>query len=450
MDRRIKSAIVSLLILLLPSVALLAQDALFSGYFTERYQYRYRLNPAIQNNEGFLAPPVLGGLYADVRSNADLSTFLYLKSNGEFTSFLSPSVNREEFLSGINGAARLSHSSDVTILAFGIKKDRTYHTFEITTNTASSGYIPEEILNFLKEPCGDLSSGLHGTITGTAITAYGYSHKVNDRFSIGARTKFILGLSDYSIHVYDISFYPKDNNLWKTETDGEASAAGLMQLTKSDNKLSVNILGFNKYEPSYGGALDLGFVYRISDWLTVSGSMTDLGLINWKNVTTSSSSGSGFYEKNNDFDETSNAKEQISDIIDALEQGIDFGAVSQHSSRSSMLSPTVHLGCQFSIPDINSLSFGLLDSYRTDRQCSWNEIRLSTNFSPATWFSMSANVAESPFGISTGALFYFHGKELNLFMGTDDFMNFPTIRKEGIPIRRLSGNISIGIIYSGK
>ena len=56
--------------------AMLAQQHTYSGYFLDGYTYRYQMNPAMDNDDNFVAMPALGNLNISMQGNLHLKNVL--------------------------------------------------------------------------------------------------------------------------------------------------------------------------------------------------------------------------------------------------------------------------------------------------------------------------------------------------------------------------------------
>jgi len=112
-----------------------------------------------------------------------------------------------------------------------------------------------------------------------------------DRFTFGAKLKILGGLSNFSsgnavasVHTDDASVY--ELNL---ATDYSINSAGLINVTGLEGDggdLDISTTDMDAMDALFGQnkgvAFDLGVTFRVNDKLELSGSILDLGGINWK------------------------------------------------------------------------------------------------------------------------------------------------------------------------
>ena len=105
MKTYIKATALSLVLALNISSAKAQNTA--TGYFTEGNLYRHEMNPALDNEQGYVAIPVLGNVTTTMRSNLAVDNIFFVR-NGHMTTLLNPNVSVSDVMSGINDNNRVS------------------------------------------------------------------------------------------------------------------------------------------------------------------------------------------------------------------------------------------------------------------------------------------------------------------------------------------------------
>jgi hypothetical protein len=77
---------------------------------------------------------------------------------------------------------------------------------------------------------------------------------------------------------------------------------------------------------------------------------------------------------------------------------------------------------------------------RFDGDYSWNEARLSANWTPLNWLDGGVNLAINTFAASAGWVLNIHPNGFNFYLGMDHILGKQS--KEGIP---LSSNASVNV-----
>ena len=140
---------IALSICLAGAVSAVAQNT-NSGYFTENYTYRYQLNPAMANDDNFIAMPGVGNLNAAMRGTVGIDNILY-NINGETTTFLNPLVDAGEFLNGLNDVNRIGADIKIGLLSAGFKAFNGYNTVSLNVRGNMNTRLPKTLFSFLKE-----------------------------------------------------------------------------------------------------------------------------------------------------------------------------------------------------------------------------------------------------------------------------------------------------------
>ena len=442
-------------ILCLISFSGMAQT-LRSSYFLERMPYRYRLNPALINDYGYFSFPVLGNVAIGVNSNMALSKFLYPRGN-ELVTGLHPSIPADEFLGGLKNKNHLDLDIDMTLLSFGFFAFNGFNTFDISLKSQTSIYLPKDLFTFLKTGQGDGGPAEYdfGNIAAQSNNyvelALGHAHRLNERLTIGARLKVLVGAGNIDARIDRMQITMSDD-IWKIRSYGYAnlSVAGVT-LEKDENG---DISGFEYDTPGiagFGGAVDLGATYKLMDNLTLSMALTDLGFIKWnENLRGVTPEGAfdfdGFKHLGAEDDENGNNAfdDETDKIGDDLEALAKFKEDKAPSSRSTMLRTTLNIGAEYGILN-NKISFGLLSSTRFSSIKIRTELMATANFRPAKWFMAAINGSVSNTGSSWGALINLCPRGINFFVGTDYVVSKFT--PQYVPVNRPKLNLNFGINF---
>lgn len=116
----------------------------------------------------------------------------------------------------------------------------------------------------------------------------GFATEFAEKFSVGGRMKLLFGIADISTNVGSLNLTTNPENYFIT-------ADADFQLRKATNLFEYDTYGdsivthfdgdgFKKAASSFGNfgiGLDLGFTYNITDKISASIAVTDLGFINW-------------------------------------------------------------------------------------------------------------------------------------------------------------------------
>lgn len=449
---KLKKLIISAVLLAIGVVAV-AQNTR-SAYFTDGYLYRYQQNPAFENERNFIAIPALGNVNAGVNGNLRLDDILY-NIDGQTTTFLNPQVDAKEFLDAVGDKSRFGSDLKIGLLAVGFKAFKGYNTISINARANAQTHIPTTFFSLLKEGIENKVydiSDLRAHADAYLEIALGHSHKINEKWRMGATMKFLLGGANIDADL-NKAHLALGENTWDIVVDGQmqSSVKGL-EYTHGHNSttgheyvdgMDVDGAGLN----GFGMAFDLGAEFKLNkDW-TFSASILDLGFINWNNNLLASTNGvkefqTDKYTFNVDDEMENNFDDEFDKIQDDLSALYELEDMGDQGSRSKMLAATINIGAEYNLPVYRNLSFGLLNTTRLQGDYTWTEFRLSANVNPVKAFSAGANVVTGTFGWGFGWIMNLNVPGFNFFVGMDHMMT--KLAKQGVPMSA-NANLNLGI-----
>jgi hypothetical protein len=413
-----------LLLLTLVPAGVRAQD-LESGYFLGGNPYAFRLNPAFQSERNILSI-ALAGTGATIWSNLGASTFLYPNDNGYLYTFLNDRVSASEFLGKIGQRNVLGADARVNLLTIGFWADRRFFTLDFNLRSLNSASIPRDVFRFLKDDMTGAFdfSGLGFRAYELAEAAFGWSKNYDNVFNVGFRVKALVGAAEVEMAMKRMQL-SMNGNKWEIQAQGylHASSPSLSVSTLENGDLDIESLSFreNTYGPAgFGGAVDLGASWNVLPELTLSASLLDLGAIRWNReisgVTPEMSytwepsqdegQGSGDWEE-----EISGSVEEITDVL-SFQRAAEKGAF-------AMMPVQLLLGAEYRMPFYDRLSVGALYMGRFGNAFNRQSGRVSLNWNPLSWMSMSTGATLNRLGESFSFAFNLHPAGINLMFGCD-------------------------------
>lgn len=199
--KKIYSKIAALALMLAPAGAI-AQN-LESGFFTDGYLYRHEMNPAIENSRNYVAMPFLGNINVGMSGNIGIRDVLFNR-NGRTVLYTNPQVDAAEFMNGIGNRNRINSDFKIQLLGAGFKAWGGYNTIGINIRGNASTIIPKSIFditkNGLKNQTYDISD-LNAHAHSYAEIALGHSRKINEKWRVGAKFKFLIGAGNVDANV---------------------------------------------------------------------------------------------------------------------------------------------------------------------------------------------------------------------------------------------------------
>lgn len=446
------------LLVLTMTVPVFAQHNHRTGYFLDGYTYKYKINPAFGADRGYFAIPVAGFTSVAVESPLTLSSLLYPTGNdGELVTFLHPSVASEDVLKGVKTMNPINVNADLSLLSFGFNTRKSFHTLDLSLKADARVNVPGALFSWAKETTEVLDmSKLALNADARLELSYGYSRAILKNARFGFRIKLLAGLAKARYMMDNLNLVAAQDK-WTVESAGSGYyAAPLPLLTEGADRRISGIDVPNDYHEiiddvlaarNIGAAIDLGFSIDVIRYLTISASLTDLGVMGWNNVSMLASPDKswtydGFEGIGN---EEMDLNEQFGVLGDELLDLVYPRVTSEGAKKVEMLSMTVHLGVELRMPFWQRLSAGVLGSARIDGPYSWYEGRASVNCALFRWFSFSGSYAYSTFGESYGAALNIHPKGLNLFVGLDSFKPLMNVTRQYVPIDSFNTNVTLGL-----
>lgn len=466
-----KKTIIFIIAALAATGSAFAQQTFRSTYFLDGYNLRHEFNPAFMSETSYFSLPVMGAFNLETQSNMGVNTFLY-PVNGQLTTFMNPAVSADEFLGKLKDKNQFNLDSRISMLSLGIRAGKSSFTFDVNMRTSTAFNLPYSLFDFMKNAGKSQSydvSDLSARFNSRMEWAFGYSRNITDRLNVGARVKVLVGLvnAEATIDRMDIRM---TEDKWSIQSLGTLKASSFLDIpTKGesgvelDDPSDADLIDFDNIDSKengsiisgFGAAIDLGAEMEVIDGLKVSLSINDLGYMSWKNTVVARTSGDGwsfdgFDNISLDGGKENSIKNQFEDLTDDMMDMFDFRRTEKDGTEGGMISATLNIGAEYTLPFYRGLSAGLLNSTYINGSFSWSETRLFANLKPVNWFSCSANCGMSKFGTTFGAALGFHAPGFSIFLGTDH-LNLNLAKASGAilyPYKKLNTNINFGISFN--
>lgn len=438
-------------------------------YFLDKNPTLHQLNPAYRPEGRFyIGMPGLSSMYFNVGNNCltfeDVFQGKTIDGKKQTVSFLSRYADNgiDNFLDAMNNNLRVYTDYNMTLLSFGLRfKEKHYVTFGLSNRAEVQLSIPKAIPQVLLKGNSDVDAKQSFDIEDfTAIAslyseiALGYSQQYNEKLSLGAKYKLLLGHANVHTDFKDMSL-TIDKDEWKLTGDGSVDmAVPCLSLkrtadgTLDDAEFDEDASASDFVSPSgIGAAFDLGATYKLLPELTLSASVLDLGFIRWnKNLHS--------LQKKRDF-VFNGVVYEISDR-DTVDYGKEYEEIIDHmytvddktSAYNSWLTAKVLLGAEYGVWN-NKMTFGLLSKTAILQRKMYEELMLSANFKPWRIFSaaLSYSLLDGEWhnlGLATN----FNFGPVNYYLAMDQI---PLTYAKGdglmIPTKTRGVNFSMGMNY---
>lgn len=453
-----------------------------TSYFMEGTHYRQQLNPALTPTKGYFNIPVIGAVNATVGSTSlGYQDIIDIIDNGD------DFYTKPDFMNRLKENNKLNVNFSTEILSAGWYKGKNFWSFNVGVRTDIGANLTKKMFSFLNEmetveenwrnSSYDISNQ-QLNINAYAEVGLGLSRQINDRLTVGARVKALLGVGNMELKLNNVAMSANlptdqqiakwsDQNYWTNMSPEDATAAAL-DLQKKFNNYHANLnvgaelkssfkgLELVQDEPGkdyvsdfdfdagkigiagYGFGIDLGASYKIMDNLTVSASVLDLGFISWSKSSTKIASANpepinlqgskyaAMIDMNDPVNSVVGALNQLDTDAREYESLVTEGDVLNYDmlqlkvaeaqeSRKSRLASTIVVGAEYGFFN-NKLAVGALSTTRFVQPDALTELTLSANYRPKSWF----NVAFSYSIIQSAGKSFGLGLKLGpVFLGTD-------------------------------
>ncbi len=389
--KSLKNIIYSIIVLFYFCQSVDAQDNTL--YFMDRIPQTKYVNPAIMPAcKWYIGFPGISNLQFKASNNGFTYNDLIHKGTGVRKDSLIIDINN--LLDKIYDKNFFQADLNEEILSFGfLLKEDYYFNFFIANRTTARISYPKEMLDFIVKGNGNEYLGKTASFEGLGLDVmnyneygFGYSQQVLENLSVGATIKILQGVTNVYTEKADITI-TTDSVDWKIDNQSNTiinvsapmtvglDTAGYVDFNSIEFKSNDYVKDFvlNK---NFGVSLDFGAVYKFSERITLSASITDIGFINWKTNPHNFKSNAGYQYLGfdlTDYDE---------------EVGIDFESMydslfsltnTKHSTDAytTWLNPRVFLGGYYNFDD--NFYFGALSQIRFFEKSVHPSLSLSAN-----------------------------------------------------------------------
>ena len=442
----------TLFTLLALAVALpLGAQSFQESLFLNHYRLGFRYNPALQSSTDFLSVGEYSGLSAN---NVGATAFLY-EREGRLVSAFHPLVYSKDFLSALKDINITQSYLNYSLFSYGFHSQNAFHTVELGVRGMSSVAVPKDYFRLLKEGGEDLFS-LGGTrLQGRlyAELSYGYSRKIGDHLSLGARAKLLLGLygADYNLRRFDLNV---SEDGWQAQLDAQLDVTSRSGKMQSSEEGYLQLLNWKKKDkwalPSGAGlAVDLGLLWEPAEGLQVSASVTDLGGLLWYYGNAGASTGDyTFTGLSNIGMEELNVEGLVSQALSIGTDLFDNVALKTVPRRIAWdaLPFQANLGVRYKMPFYQALSLGATGNYAAYPGLPYWETRAVMALNPLSWLDGCFSFGTGSLGLTWGASLQVSLWNFRLHAGIQNGFG-GTVRYRSTPLEANAKTFVIGLTY---
>lgn len=345
------------------------QDGNNTSYFLSNLPQQYRLNPAYQPEyKVFVGLPVLSGISLNyLNSSFGVEDLLKKRQDSVY-------MDIDKFYKSLRKRNFISVDNVNSILSVGVKAKSWYVTFDVAEKNDFLFRVNKDIFTFIKEGNANyvgktMDFGKLG-LNGNAYLefAVGLSKKVNDKLTVGARAKYLMGIanvdmtdSEMGIETATDAEYIKLNSKQKIRMSAPVKFTNLPpvgQYIDWDNfdveTDDLSVSSFLNVKNS-GFGVDLGGEYKFNDKIKFFASLTDLGFIHWGSNVYNFNQDASFKWEGVDASNSINGNnpgykkidDALDDLVDSLKN--NFRLQEGGSAYTTMLSPKLYLGATYEL-----------------------------------------------------------------------------------------------------
>lgn len=403
------------------------------------------INPAVQGRCGvFVGLPAVSSLHLHAsNSGFTLNQLLNKQEGGGY------SVDAEHALSRLGRSNLLTTEFYATWLAIGVQRNDWYFTFTIQEkNNLAAAYSRDLVAFGLKGNTQFEGQwiDMHGTgayFNHMREFALGVSKVKSRSLTVGLKAKLLFGKLNVTTGRSQIGLFTAENtfDLLFDMDAGFRSSMPYSLVPETGNAYRVdNVYGgtfssyfFNRRNP--GLAVDLGFIYRQSDRLTLSGSLLDVGAV-WYRSNRTDYHVEGQYLYQGPAMDSAISETFFWDVFDALNENLDFTL--GQNSYVYLLDPRLYLGATYKINDrveAHALVYNRLlpRKLQTSATVSLSAKFMKTGQASVSWSYMNRSLANVGIGIAAG------DQPVQVYLVSDNLLGF------FIPMYTKNVNLRFGI-----
>lgn len=412
-----------LLALLLAGAASLQAQQTATLYFLENAPMRQTINPAFQPvSKGYLNFTPLGYMNFNAGNNSLTLSDLVFNQDGKTITALHPEADRAALLRAIKPSMLTQADMSLNLLSLGTRvKEKGYLNISIMERVEAGVSLPHGMFDFLLN--GGMTN-LEGTNTfdmaalGMQVAAYtefgvGYSHRINDKWTVGGKLKVLIGQAYVSMHFTKLQMAagPEKWNLQGYGAIQMAAPIHFENLPSEINPESIKNINTDDILPSISGiedikailqpagigaTLDLGVTYAPIKQLEITAAVTDLGFIHWRNGASCTAKADATYTGIGEFeynkyvvDGAFSTDSLMSDITANLSQLADgFSATAQTGAFLRMPTARLNLGVMGHFLN-HKLNVGVVSNTRLFNGRAYEEVTLGGSVTPCNWFNFA-------------------------------------------------------------
>jgi len=246
-------------------------------YFMNYLPYQSYMNPAIQPAcRVYVELPAISAINFSLGNNSlSMNDFVYM-NQGQMVTALHPELgDKTSLLNAFSANTKFYQDLSFSLLGFGFKiKENGYLSINASLRQDMAFYIPKDFvkLALYGTPEENQVNTFNLKSLGFDASAYmdlsaGYSHKINEQFTVGLRAKLLVGLLDANLGFNELELQASQEE-WRIIGNASArfSAPTVTVLVDNDGKIEEVAIpddvlnSLRDYRPNLGLVLILGSI----------------------------------------------------------------------------------------------------------------------------------------------------------------------------------------------
>jgi hypothetical protein len=373
-------------------------------YYMERLPQVTSMNPAVQPVSNFyLGFPVVSNVNLNIGNNTfSYNDLIYESAEvGSKITFLHPSYNIDNFLSKMNEDNDIFTDLSANIFNIGFRADDSYFSIKIQEKSGLRMSYPKDLADILltgnEDFKGETAHFGNFSILSSHYLEYsfGFSHQVSDELTFGINAKYLNGLGLLKSEDFNLGMYTSEDGDSISLTS-DISLKGSMPLNVSTDSAGYventefGDMGLSDITANPGFAIDFGATYELTDNISFSASVIDLGFINYRNLAHNYNVNGQFSFTGIDVSDefgSNGESDPMENLGDSLKEEVKM----EYSEQGFLhfLGPKIYAGARYYVGD--RLDFGLLSRTQFYNGRTMQSFTLSANTRPIRGFSLTAS-----------------------------------------------------------
>lgn len=394
------------------------------------------INPAlIPEGKIFFGLPVMSGIHVNVNTKTSYNQTFTKEANRTL-------VDVDKIVSELQNQNLFSAKVNVNILHFGYRlKSGPLLSLVVNERVEGDFLYPEEMVRyvFTDGNFGFLNEDVRVSRAGLLASHFrefglGIAAPINERMNLGLRAKYLVGFTNVSVPGNAQATLRSSGEAFQLNADWQNiqfRTSGLNILQQENGFESSDLASHLVMNGNTGVALDIGGTYRLNSNYTVTGSIVDIGFINWnEDIENEIIADTSFvYTGLADFDDVGNIRTTLEDsLFDKFDTDKNFEAYRSWLPTTAYANWIYHYGPNTDI-------YATVGSRYIQRQFKMMYgLGVNQKFGRAFTASLSATKLPQQF-LNMGAAFAVQGGPVQMYMAVDHIINFSVPDAKAIDFR---------------